>query len=148
MESQCGWMPKTKKTGSHRKSRARSCPRAVSQPPVTANESIELGSHVGGRRAPGRPPSSRRPCLFSTARTYLRRSSMPCTTTTTSVVESLVREYNVRVYTRCRRGRVHTTSVEYIMFVHHTRVLSIMYESIIHPVYIYIYYIIMHNNSY
>ena len=114
MESQCGWMPKTKKTGSHRKSRARSCPRAVSQPPVTANESIELGSHVGGRRAPGRPPSSRRPCLFSTARTYLRRSSMPCTTTTTSVVESLVREYNVRVYTRCRRGRVHTPRVHHV----------------------------------
>ena len=113
MESQCGWMPKTKKTGSHRKSRARSCPRAVSQPPVTANESIELGSHVGGRRAPGRPPSSRRPCLFSTARTFLRRSSMPCTTTT-SVVESLVREYNVRVYTRCRRGRVHTPRVHHV----------------------------------
>ena len=28
--------------------------------------------------------------------------------------------------------------LEYIMFVHHTRRLSIMYESIIHPVYIYI----------
>ena len=137
MESQCGWMPKTKKTGSHRKSRARSCPRAVSQPPVTANESIELGSHVGGRRAPGRPPSSRRPCLFSKARTYLRRSSMPCTTTTTSVVESLVRESTMYVCTP-GVGVDEYILLEYIMFVHHTRRLSIMYESIIHPVYIYI----------